>query len=166
MKWSAKLLFGLGLVPLPIADANKVDTNRKLGESYISALNNKQYDSLLGFFTSPNATYWTNGDPARTSDAGNRTVAERMRDIPILFGRFDRFSLTLTGIAAEEDVVMLEALARGEGPGTFLYVQTAVMSMRVKGGKFDSLREYLDHQEIEYLAAYLERWPQVRPGAS
>lgn len=167
MKWAPTLLLGLGLVPqLPAAAAGKADANRQLGQAYIAALNDKKYDSLLGFFTSPDATYWTNGDPARAPQAGNRTVAQRMRDIPVLFGRFDRFALALTRVIADDDGVLLEARARGEGPGTFLYVQTAVMAMPVRDGKFDGLREYLDHQEIEYLTTYLARWPQARPGAS
>ncbi|KAK7911036.1 hypothetical protein PG985_013517 [Apiospora marii] len=118
-----------------------------LYESYISALTNKTYDSPLGFFTSPNVTYRTNG-------------------VPILFGRFDKFTLALTNIVAEDDRVILKALAWGEGPWTFLYVQTAVMPMRVRDGKFDSLRGYLDHQGIECLATRFGRWPQVRSGSS
>ena len=90
-------------------------------------------------------------------------MAERLAGYGAALGAFDRFALTATEVAVDGDLVVVEALGRGEGPGTFLYLQTAVLVFRVGAdGRFASLREYIDHQEVEYFRTYLERFPQCQ----
>jgi ketosteroid isomerase-like protein len=156
---SLLLRLGLGLFQYVPVYAQHEDANRALVESFVTHINAGEVDAVLDLFTSPDASYWLNGSPGRTCGAaGNSTVGTQISGLPGLIGFFDEFSLTTTNIVSQGDTVVLEALGRGEGPGTFLYLQPAVIFFRVVHGKLDSVREYLDHQELQYMITYRERY--------
>ncbi|KAI1500517.1 hypothetical protein F5X99DRAFT_410054 [Biscogniauxia marginata] len=159
--WLPRFLLGLSLFRSILSSAQNEDVNRALVERYVSLLNAGEYDALIDLFTSPESTYWLNGSPARTGVSGNSTVAERIGGYGEFFGTFDNFSLTLTSIAADGDLAMMEGLGRGQGPGTLLYLQTVVWVFRAVDDQLDSMREYLDFQETQYLVTYLERFAQL-----
>ncbi|KAF3010117.1 hypothetical protein E8E14_001270 [Neopestalotiopsis sp. 37M] len=160
--WYPKIFVGLGLILAPFTNAGNVTENRALIIEFNDRLNAGNYDGLIDLFTSPNSTYWVSGSPARTcGGAGNQTVAARVAGYPSFLGAFDKFTFTINNMVAEDNLVMVEGLARGEGPGTFLYLQTTVWSFTILNGKIDYFREYVDQQEAQYLFSYLESYPQA-----
>ncbi|KAM0816363.1 putative SnoaL-like domain-containing protein [Seiridium cardinale] len=159
--WSPKMLLGLGILLGPVVYCtDEEDTNRATVTKFVELLNAGNYSSLVDLFTSPNATYWLSGSPSRTcGQAGNKTAAQRIAGYPAFMGAFDDFSFVVTSMAAQDDLVLVEGLGTGLGPGTLFYQQTAVWSFRAKGGKLDYMREYLDHQESAFLQSYFEALP-------
>ncbi|RYP63652.1 hypothetical protein DL769_006907 [Monosporascus sp. CRB-8-3] len=163
--WLPNILLALSLFGSTLSNAQNESANRALVEDFVALLNAGEYQAMIDMFTSPDSVYWINGSPVRTGISGNSTVGARISGYPEFIGPFDKFSLTPTSIVADGDVVMMEAIGRGEGPGTLLYLQTAVMTFRVVDGKLDSVKEYIDHQESQYLLSYRERYAQRFAGS-
>lgn len=154
-------IFALSPSTLYAQTTPNASISQALAEQYVTLFQNGDYDALPDLFTSPSSTYWLNGSPARVPQAGDSTVAERAAGFASFLGAFDNFTLTVTNLVADSNGAIVEATARGEGPGTFLYLQTLVWVFSVKNDKLDSLREYIDHQETQYLLTYLDHYPQA-----
>ncbi|KAI1339122.1 hypothetical protein F5Y15DRAFT_384862 [Xylariaceae sp. FL0016] len=124
--------------------------------AYIGHLSNRQWDQLPGYFT-PNATWWTSGNPALVDQAGTTSASDHLPALSQLADMFSTYSFDIVNIIGEGDRVMLEGQAVGKGPQDLVYVNNITMSFKMtEQGKICDLREYPDHVEINWLLQWID----------
>ncbi|KAI2466056.1 hypothetical protein F4781DRAFT_434779 [Annulohypoxylon bovei var. microspora] len=124
--------------------------------SYVDCVGQRQWDQVPAFFAR-DANWWINGNPARVSQAGDGTVAERLPDTRDLLSRFDTYSFDVLGLVAERDRIDVEAMATGRGPLDLVYVNNVTMSFVIdRDGKIATLREYPDYNELNWVLKWFE----------
>ncbi|KAI1458859.1 hypothetical protein F4805DRAFT_105463 [Annulohypoxylon moriforme] len=124
--------------------------------SYIACISSRRWDLIPSFF-SHDANWWINGNPARVPQAGDGIVAERLPDTRNLLSRFDTYSFEILGLVAESGRVDVEAMATGKGPLDLVYVNNVTMTFVVDGeGKIETLREYPDYDELNWVLRWFE----------
>ena len=88
--------------------------------------------------------------------AGHKDKAAFAELIAFFLGGFSEFSYKVTAMAAEGDLVFIEAKSSGIGPGGATYNHVYAKSFRIKDGLVFEAREFFDPFEV---LAYVEQWP-------
>ncbi|KAG9251864.1 uncharacterized protein F5Z01DRAFT_676443 [Emericellopsis atlantica] len=133
--------------------------------AYLTAISTRDIAALPDYF-SPTATWWTSGNPVRVPNAGGpKPVEEHLPLLTGLLGLFDEYAYDVVNMVGEGGNVMVEAQARGV-LGDIIYVNniTSAFAVERTGGRagqwrIESVREYPDHKEIEWLKEQLASLP-------
>jgi ketosteroid isomerase-like protein len=144
----------------PTRDPSVAAANETLIRDYISHLSNREIDQLSAFYTT-DGQYWVNEDRSRMPFSGDIPLAQRLAGLKDFVNIFTTWSLEITSIVSNDDKVMMEGNARGEGPGEILYRQTVVMTFDISDGKIKKKREYIDLQETAALFSTLQQIASV-----
>jgi ketosteroid isomerase-like protein len=132
------------------------DTAAAVVTAYITALSNRQWDQLPGYFT-PNATWWVSGNPVRDIGSGPNTAAGHLPMLPSIADKFDNYKFDILNLVGRPGDVMIEGMATGTGPADLLYVNNITMAFKFdEENKITSLREYPVHSEIVWLLDYFK----------
>jgi uncharacterized protein len=129
--------------------------------AYLTSISNREFDALQGYFTD-DATWWISGNPARVPKAGEKPASEQIPNLPNLLTRFDDYRYDIVNMVGEGPKVIVEAQAVGTGPADLVYVNNITSAFTVtRDGLIDSVREYPDHKEIEWLLKWFADHPDA-----
>ncbi len=85
---------------------------------------------------------------------------EAMRGIMTEYrSSFDRFSISVAALTADEDRVVMEGSVEGDGPGTAKYRNVLCITVKLKDGKMHTIREFFDPFQV---LAYTEQLGEGR----
>jgi ketosteroid isomerase-like protein len=118
--------------------------------SFVAHLSSRQWDQLPTYFAE-DAQWFTNGNPDLVKQAGTQPALEHLKLIPTIADQFDTYSFTINTIVRDGINAIVLATATGDLPNIH-YVNNITMAFEVNdAGKFESVREYPDFKQIDWL---------------
>ncbi|OAA73050.1 hypothetical protein LEL_08834 [Akanthomyces lecanii RCEF 1005] len=128
-------------------------------EAFIGNISSRSWDNLPGFFA-PDATWWISGNAALLPPGfpcGDGLAKDRLPNLPGLMDQFTHYEYKIVNIVGQDNRVMVEGQAIGDGPGALHYVNNITSSYEFeRPGKIVKVREYPDSTEILWVMQQLQ----------
>jgi ketosteroid isomerase-like protein len=128
------------------------ESSRAIVLQFCDCLSRRDFAGIMELMT-PDATWWVVGRPNAASPGGAYEVSNLISVVESFLGALDEFSFTVEGSIAEGERVAIEAISSGR-KGNLYYNNNYLMRYHVRNGKIQSLREFMDPDEV---AAFIEK---------